>query len=236
MPYNRNHVRAFMNASEIELFEASLGSDLKSLSTAALKQKLQRTRRLRDKSRDLLHRQKLATRTRTASKLGTSGMANERSAKKAAALDEALTRFEQALAKSEAADARAIDKGKAVAKGGSAKPAKKTGAKQSGATKIATKIAAKKAVAKPKPRQVPAAVVLRQALKKKQAAEAATTGPAGKPSRRRSGPAAGGMLPTPPDVRAAAVDSRLDAANLAQIQGHTSTQVRKAQAKRDHRG
>ncbi len=227
MPYNRNHVRAFMSASEIELFEASLGSDLKSFSAAALMQKLQRTRRLRDKSRDLLHRQKLATRTRTGSKLGTSGAANERSVKRAAALDEALTRFEQALAKSEAADVHPKGKGKAEAKGSSAKPAKKSGAK---------KRAAKKAVAKPKLRQVAAAVVLRKALQKKQAAEAAKSGPGDKPSLRRSGPADGGILPTPPDVRAAAVDSRLDAANLAHIQGHTSTQVRKAQAKRDHRG
>lgn len=248
MPYNRHHVRAFLSASEIELFESSLGTELKSLGAAALKRQLKRTRTLRDKSRDLLQRQKLASRARTGSKLGKSGAANERSVKKAAALDEALTRFEKALAKSEAADARGKSAGQKKDKGSSAaasqrgaKPAKKspqpTSTPKSPAKKAAAKkVAAKKAVAKPKQRKVPAAVMLRQALQKKQAAEAATTGPGGKASRRRTGPSDGAILPTPPDVRAAAVDSRLDAANLAHIQGHTSTQVRKAQAKRDQRG
>jgi hypothetical protein len=41
---------------------------------------------------------------------------------------------------------------------------------------------------------------------------------------------------TPPNVRAAVVASRLEDSGHARVQGHTGTQVRKAQAKRDQRG
>ncbi len=174
------------------LFESSLGAELQSLGTVELKRKLKRTRTLRDKSRDLLQRQKLATRARGGSKLGRSrSRANERSMKKAVTLDGALTRFEQTLQRREAADAKAK-------------------------------------------RQRPAAVVLRRALQKKQATEASPS-EAGDGPKRRSKPADGGIETTPPDVRAEAVESRLQAANLPHIQGHTSAQVRKAQAKRDQR-
>ena len=94
MPYNRVHVRSFLAKSEIDLFESSLGPNLMAMSETALKRHIERTRKLRDKNRDLLRRQKLATRARTGSKLGKSGGANERTAKKAVAFDEALSRFE----------------------------------------------------------------------------------------------------------------------------------------------
>ncbi len=96
---------------------------------------------------------------------------------------------------------------------------------------------------KRKPASMPAAKVLRLALEKKKAAagrraDAAPTRSAKATSTGPAGAAApsDGVRPTPPPVRAAVVESRQQASNLKPIQGHTSTQVRHAQAKRDSRG
>ncbi|MEO8079557.1 MAG: hypothetical protein ABI641_03440, partial [Caldimonas sp.] len=88
---------------------------------------------------------------------------------------------------------------------------------------------------------VPAATVLREALEKKHAAEAVRAAVAApshhaKGSAGATGVAPGGLGPTPPAVRSKVVASRMHEANLEHIQGHTSTQVRQAQAKRDQRG
>ena len=213
MPYNRSHVRAFLNAAEVSLFASSIGAELKALGPADLQRRLTRARTLRDKYRDLLRRQKLKTRERTGSKRGTTGNANERTAKKAAAFDQALKRFE------------------AQAKAQRGAPA---------ATKARAKPAAKKTRAAP--RSEPAVVVLRRALEAKNAALAARAeagalaADPGAPAQRRLGRGGAGIGVTPPDVRAAVVESRQAAANLKPIQGHTSSQVRLAQAKRDQRG
>jgi hypothetical protein len=211
MPYNRSHVRAFLNAAEISLFASSVGAGLKALGAAELQRRLVRARTLRDKYRDLLRRQKLKTRERTGSKRGSTGNANERTAKKAAAFDQALKRFE--------AQAKALR----------AAPA------------AAPKARAKKSPAKP--RGEAAAVVLRRALEAKNAALAARAETAGQalsskaPAQlRNAGPGGAGIAATPPDVRAAVVESRQAAANLKPIQGHISSQVRLDQAKRDQRG
>lgn len=248
MPFNRNHVRAFLAKNEIGLFESSLGADLKALSAAEVQRRIDRTRKLRDKYRDLLRRQKLATRARTGSKRGISGEANERTAKKAKAFEETLARFE-AQAKQLAAASRkaAVKSKKSPAKAKSAatpKPAAKTSAKTSrnSAGKSAAKTAAKGGARKraPKTPLVPAAVMLRAALGKKHAAESLEL--AARPTRSQRAPAlssaapADGIGATPPDVRAAVVASRLDQSGMARIQGHTGTQVRKAQGKRDQRG
>ncbi len=94
MTNDRDQTRSFLSTAETELFESSLGASCKVLGTADLHRRLERTRALRDKARDLLQRQKLATRARTGTKRGVTGHANERTAEKAAALDEALKRFE----------------------------------------------------------------------------------------------------------------------------------------------
>jgi len=222
MPFNRNHARAFLAKNEIDLFESSLGADLKALTAADAQRRIDRTRKLRTKYRDLLQRQKLATRARTASKAGISGDANERTAKKAKAFDEALARFEAHAKHLEAAGKKATVKSKSAAKAG----ATATG-----------KVAAKKRPTKRK--LVPAAVTLREVLEKKRGAE--TSALAAQPTRSRKAPASfaasiDGMGATPPHVRAAVVTSRLEQSGLKRIQGHTGTQVRMAQAKRDHRG
>ena len=219
MPFNRNHVRAFLAKTEIDLFESSLGADLKALTTADVQRRIDRTRKLRTKYRDLLQRQKLATRARTSSKAGTSGEANERTARKAKAFDETLARFE--------AHAKHLEIAGKKAAGVSKSPAKTATLSTAG----------KKRPTKPK--LVSAAVMLREVLEKKRSAEKSAL--AAQPARSRKAPASstasiGGVGPTPPNVRAAVVASRLDQSGLKRIQGHTGTQVRMAQAKRDHRG
>ncbi len=210
MPYNRSHVRGFLGASEITLFESSLREELKTHTPADLARRIVRTRKLRDKYRDLLRRQKLQTRARTGSKGGPSGNANARTDAKAAAFDEALKRFEDEARRR--ADAEKKKPSGAARKTSRAKPAP----------------AARKT---PRAKPVPAAVMLRQALERKHAAEAASA-----PGPQHAKPSSPQRDGTPPDVRAAVVASRLQEANLASIQGHTSTQARKNQAKRDQRG
>ncbi len=224
MAYNRNHVNAFMNAAEAQLFATSVGPALKELGTADLKRRLVRARTLRDKNRDLLRRQKLKTQARTGYMTGIHGTANERTGKKAVAFDEALKRFE---AEAAAREKRAKTSAKKSAK-------KSTATKQSAPTRNA---------GKRKGPGMPAAKVLRQALEKKRDAASgrADAAPTRSTKATSTGPAGAsapfdGVRPTPPSVRAAAVESRLEASNLKPIQGHTSTQVRHAQAKRDSRG
>ncbi|MEO7854623.1 MAG: hypothetical protein ABIR94_20595 [Rubrivivax sp.] len=236
MPYNRAHVRAFLGSTEIGLFESSLGETLQTHTPADLKRRIERTRKLRDKYRDLLRRQKLQTRTRTGSKGGPSGDANARTVEKATAFEQALKRFETEERRRAAADKQALAKSKSrkVAKA----PAQPGAAakKAAPAAKSAQGAGRKRKVAPP---GLPASVVLRAALEKKHAAEATRSmgiERSSKAKRANIAAAPDSIRPTPPNVRAAVVASRMHEANLAPIQGHTSTQVRKAQAKRDKRG
>lgn len=227
MPFNRNHVRAFLAKTEIDLFESSLGADLKALSALDVQRRIDRARSLRDKYRDLLRRQKVATRTHTGSKGGNAGDANERTAKKAKAFDETLARFE--------AQAKHLG---AAAKKAAMKMKKPSTTKSAATTKVAPTKPAKKRP--PTTQLVPAAVMLRDVLQKKRSAEALAL--ATRPTRSHKAPALppaapiGGLGATTPDVRAAVVASRLEQSGMARIQGHTGTKVRQAQAKRDQRG
>ena len=99
--------RKFLTAAELELFAASRGQALSGLVPRQLRGKLKRARTLRDKYRDLLRRQKLATRERAGTKLGRTGTANARTAQKAALFGELLEIFTRRLAQVEAAQARA---------------------------------------------------------------------------------------------------------------------------------
>lgn len=109
MAYNRSHARALLTADELDLFVGSLADGIGALTVEELKDRLARTRRLRDKQRDLFQRQRLDTRTRTGTKEGPSGVANQRTRQKAQLLDEALVRYQKRidlLAEREAAAAR----------------------------------------------------------------------------------------------------------------------------------
>ena len=94
MPNERATARKLLTGAEFALFEASRRNGICVLSAAELKRKVERTRRLRDKYRDLYKRQRLAMRELTGTKRGNSGAANARTREKAAIFQELLTRFQ----------------------------------------------------------------------------------------------------------------------------------------------
>jgi hypothetical protein len=94
MPNERATARKLLSSAEFELFEASRRDGICLLSAAELKRKVERTRRLRDKCRDLYKRQRLAMRDMTGTKRGNTGVANARTREKAAIFQELLTRFQ----------------------------------------------------------------------------------------------------------------------------------------------
>lgn len=130
MPITRDQATRLLTQSEMGLFGDSRNPALRALSEKALSSRVERTRKLRDKSRDLLQRQKLKSRERTGSKLGTSGDANVRTGKKGEILDDMLQRFETRLQDILAADEPILKK-RATS---SAKPHKATKAAKATAT------------------------------------------------------------------------------------------------------
>lgn len=150
MAFNRSHARGLCNVSEMSLFESSVGAELASWSEAQLKARIVRARNLRDKQQDLLRRQKLATRARTGTKVGASGVANQRTEQKLKLFSEVLSRFEARLASVEAARARAAVRAAAASgKKGRKPPGTKPSARQPAAKTVAvTRPAAKKAAVK----------------------------------------------------------------------------------------
>ena len=97
MAVTRDQASRLLSESEMTLFGDSRNPALRALSARELIRRIERTRRLRDRSRDLLQRQKLGTRGRTGSKGGVTGTANERTARKGEVLDDILQRFEDRL-------------------------------------------------------------------------------------------------------------------------------------------
>lgn len=97
MLITRDKANRLLTQPEMGLFGDSRNPALRGLSEKALVSRVDRTRKLRDKSRDLLQRQKLKTRDRTGSKTGTFGVANQRTSDKGEILDDILRRFENRL-------------------------------------------------------------------------------------------------------------------------------------------
>lgn len=120
MPITRDQASRLLTQPEMGLFGDSRNPALRALSEKALSSRVERTRKLRDKSRDLLQRQKLKSRERTGSKLGSSGIANVRTGKKGEILDDMLQRFEIRLQQVQAAGEPVVKKRTAA----SAKPDK----------------------------------------------------------------------------------------------------------------
>lgn len=141
MAYNRSHAIRLCNAAELSLFDASTRGELGSWSEKQLNGKLTRARRLRDKQQDLLRRQKLATRARTGSKLGRSGVANARTEQKLKLFSEMLARFETRLAALQQERVRAEARAVAAAR----KVAAKKAAGKASAKKPAGRVVSKKA-------------------------------------------------------------------------------------------
>lgn len=98
MPFTRAKAEALLNRTEMGLYDDSRINSLRKLSASQISQRIERGRRARDRARDLVKRQKLASRERTGAKRGTSGLANERSKQKAELMADILKRFDTALA------------------------------------------------------------------------------------------------------------------------------------------
>lgn len=175
MAYNRAQAQKLCNASELELFIASLGDEVTKLTAAQLRSKIARARTLRDKNADLFRRQTVATRSATGAKRGNTGVANVRTQQKANLFGETLKRFELRLAKVEG------QMSKAAAKPGVArkKPAKAAVAKAPAAAAAPKKSAAKRAApVKAAPAKKP--VAKKPAAKKPVAKKAVAAKPAAK--------------------------------------------------------
>jgi hypothetical protein len=148
MPYTRTQADALLTQAEMKLFDESRANPIRKLDGKALASRVDRSRKLRDKARDQLQRQKLASRSRTGSKRGASGDANRRSKDKAELLADILKRFEvqaKAVRKQDRDEGAAGKKKVTAKKAAPGKPA------------VARKAAAKKAAAKKSPAGKPAA-------------------------------------------------------------------------------
>jgi hypothetical protein len=142
MPYNRTAAQKLLNSAELALFDAGNATVLAALDQRTLVGKVERTRKLRDKYRDLYRRQRLATRDRTGSKRGVSGVANERTKQKEALFADLLGRFQARLEKVAAAEKRAAER-EARKQAAAARKAGRTARKGPGAAARSPKAPAK---------------------------------------------------------------------------------------------
>jgi hypothetical protein len=163
MPYNRTAAQKLLTTAELALFDAGNASAIVEHDRRTLAAKVERTRRLRDKYRDLYRRQRLATRERTGSKRGQSGVANERTKQKEMLFADLLARFQARLEKVVAAEKRAAERearrqaaaarkaGRTARKGpGAAARSPKAPARFGTASKRAARTAAKPRAAAPR--------------------------------------------------------------------------------------
>lgn len=97
MVISRAQALSLLTDPEMVLFGESRNPTLRSFNERELTRRVDRVRKLRDRSRDLLQRQRLSSRERTGSKGGASGAANQRTARKAEVLNDVLQRFESRL-------------------------------------------------------------------------------------------------------------------------------------------
>lgn len=97
MTITRAKASRLLNQSEMGLYDASRINGLRQLDARALASRIGRARTARDRARDLVQRQKLASRSRTGSKRGNAGTDNQRSKDKVELLGDILKRFETRL-------------------------------------------------------------------------------------------------------------------------------------------
>jgi len=104
MAYTRTTAKKLLTAAELEVFDAASPAEIKKLTKAQLRSKLERSRKLRDKYRDLFRRQRLALRAAVGSKSGTTGNANERTEQKEELMAQVVAKFEARIVQIEAAE------------------------------------------------------------------------------------------------------------------------------------
>ena len=94
MPITRAKASQLLNQREMALYDESRINGLRQLDGKALATRVTRARTARDRARDLVRRQKLASRSSTGSKRGPGGTDNQRSKDKAELMADILARFE----------------------------------------------------------------------------------------------------------------------------------------------
>lgn len=149
MQITRAKATALLNKGEMQLYDDSRQNPIRGFTVSQLESRITRARAARDRSRDLVRRQKLGSRARTGSKRGASGGDNQRSKDKAEILADVLKRFEAQVkvARKEEKAAKTVKKAtKKAAKKTAKKAAKKAAGKKAPAR--AVKKTAKKAPAK----------------------------------------------------------------------------------------
>ncbi|MEN1926849.1 hypothetical protein WCE55_10360 [Luteimonas sp. MJ293] len=227
MQITRAKAVTLLNKGEMQLYDDSRHNPIRKFSVSQLESRITRARDVRDRARDLVRRQKLASRQQTGSKRGTSGAANQRSADKAEILADILKRFETQLTQAKkderAAAKEAATAARKTAKTATKKAATKKVAAKSPATKTAKK-AAKKVTAKQALRST------RKVLKAKQ--EAARQPKPWQEAGSHSGQVATDGFQSEAAARRAK-DLHAGEARIPAIQGSVSTRDRITQGKRD---
>ena len=145
MQITRAKATALLNKGEMQLYDDSRQNALRGFTASQLETRVTRARSARDRSRDLLRRQKLSSRASTGSKRGTSGAANQRSKDKSEVMADILKRFETRLKEAKKIEKEAAKSARPVAKKATKKAVRKVAKK---ATKKVVKKAAKKTVSK----------------------------------------------------------------------------------------
>jgi hypothetical protein len=146
MAISRTTARRLCTKPEFELVEASFAPHVKTLSPARLRQKVARTRRLRDKYRDLARRQRLEARGKRSPQRARPAQGHDNTDRKATLFQEVLDRFEAQLGRAEAAPGRATAEAREKGSGTSGRIGAKTAGKNTGAARTsAGKTGAKKA-------------------------------------------------------------------------------------------
>ena len=180
MAVTRDQASRLLSESEMSLFSDSRNPTLRSFSARELTRRIERARKLRDKSRDLLQRQRLGSRKRTGSKGGATGDANERTARKGEVFDDILQRFESRLQEVQRSDEAAS--GRAAAGARARKPATRQPAARKRAAQ--TQAAPRKATGKAAVEASSAAEKTPRTMTGRATTDRATAAPAG--SARKS--------------------------------------------------
>lgn len=221
-----SEARALCTAAEYQLVQASLPKSVKRLSAAQLRSKVSRSRKLRDKYRDLARRQRIEARGKGQPRGSRPAQSNKNTVRKAELFDETLTRFEQQLQRVEADVAKSSDGAKKQAK---RPPGKKTPLARPKAAKKATKKAAKKKAA---PSKAPPVDEATEGSSKPAPAKrpAPPKRPVARPTKAKR---AAAMRNAP--ANAAAKETRIRKSGQRKVQAHVAAAGRRKQARRDAR-
>jgi hypothetical protein len=145
MSISRSIAARLCTKPELELVEASFPPDIKQLTPGRLRQKVERTRRIRDKYRDLSKRQRSESRGKAEPRRSRPAQGNANTERKATLFDETLNRFEKQLARAggelsqttaDASTGRSKGKGERAAAGAKKTSAERTSAKKNASTQV----------------------------------------------------------------------------------------------------